>query len=155
MKNSFFLGGIVLVSLYLFSTNSLPFQERVIAYGEARYALDFPQREIELVAIGQRFDNGKCKKDSIIHEVYKICENSPNCSEIKYECKSKVEPEYQRMFKQQQASTHYVHMQDAKDKTEGVILLWGLTEQESLGFCQSLVNNFLEKRDDDFKMRCI
>ncbi|MGB3623177.1 MAG: hypothetical protein WBA20_17670 [Ketobacter sp.] len=155
MKNSLILGAIVVTFLYFYSINGLPFQERIISYGEARYALDFPQRDVELVAIGQRFDTGKCEKNSVIDEVYKICENSPNCSEIKYECKSKMESEYQRMFNLEQASTHYVHMQDMQDKLAGVILLWGLTKQESLGFCQSLVGNFLAKKDDDFTMRCI
>ena len=155
MFKSFFLGSIILVVLYLISTNSLPYQDRLITYGEARYALDFPERDIELVAIGQRYNTDDCEKDSIIQKHYQICEHTPHCSEIKYECKPTMESEYKRMFNQQASSTHYIHMQDLRDQLQGIILLWGLTEQESKGFCQSMVDDFLLKRDKDITIRCI
>ena len=155
MSKSFFFGSVTLVLLYLISTNSLPYQERLISYGEVRYALDFPEREIQLVAIGQRYDTGECQKDSIIQKHYQICANTPHCSEIKYECKPTLESEYKRMFNQQATSTHYIHMQDLKEQLQGIILMWGLTAQESKGFCQSMVDDFLLRRNKNIAIRCI
>lgn len=116
-----------------------------IVYGESRFTFKIGGREIELVAIGQRYDTEDCQqfKDLVFEKVNTLCESDDSCVGSDYQCKPELAANYLDMLDKQSARTHYVHIQRQSDNLKGVVLFWGLTDDESLQVC----TNMLQKLD--------
>lgn len=113
-------------------------------YIEVRMVMQGPQREIELVAIEERPDAADCQNKSAGTRVVAMCppgRNGLTCRLKSVECSRELEPRYRKMLEQQPASVHYAHVQlDDPSGTprRGLVLGWGMTEQESLLVCNGI-----------------
>lgn len=111
-------------------------------YAEARLLLQAGQREIELVAIEERPEKAACDSGEIGKQLAAKCPKQAACQLKSFECTREVEPRYRKMLEGAPANVHYAHLQTddgAGGTRRGVLLGWGLTEQESMMVCNGVV----------------
>lgn len=121
-------------------------------YAEARLLLQAGQREIELVAIEERPDAAGCENGEIGKRLAAKCPSQTGCRLKSFECARDVEPRYRKMLEGSAANVHYAHLQTddgAGGTRRGVLLGWGLTEQESMMVCNGVVAS--AHKDKSFK----
>ncbi|MBL8296985.1 MAG: hypothetical protein JNN30_01445 [Rhodanobacteraceae bacterium] len=113
-------------------------------YLEVRMTMQGPQREIELVAFEERPNAADCQNKSAGAQIVALCpkgSNGVSCALKSVECSRELEPRYRKMFDRQPASVHYAHLQvDDPSGTprRGLVLGWGMTEQESMLICNAI-----------------
>jgi hypothetical protein len=113
-------------------------------YIEVRMLMQGPQREIELMAIEERPDAADCKNKSAGERIAAMCpkgRNGLNCTLKSVECSRELEPRYRKMLEKQPVSVHYAHVEiDDPSGTprRGLVLGWGMTEQESMLVCNAI-----------------
>lgn len=131
--------------------------DKPIVYGESRFTFQIGSREIELVAIGQRYDTEDCQqfKDLVFEKVSAVCEGENGCVESKYQCKQELESNYLDMLDKQSSRTHYVHVQRQSDNLKGVVLFWGLTDDESLQVCNIVLQKIDAHKSVPATTQCI
>ena len=112
-----------------------------LIYGEARVAMKVLGREIEAVAIGQRYEEHDCLDASGTNEFLESCLNDGLCIQTSFECKAEISAQYTHMLERSEATTHYVHLRHKTDELKGVVLMWGLTRAESNEACTAIANN--------------
>ncbi|GMV30711.1 MAG: hypothetical protein AMXMBFR59_28360 [Rhodanobacteraceae bacterium] len=111
---------------------------------EVRMVMQGPQREIELVALEERPAAAECESKNAGARVAAMCptgRNGVSCSVKSVDCTRELEPRYQKMLDKKPASVHYAHIQiDEPSGTprRGLVLGWGMTEQESLLICNAI-----------------
>lgn len=132
-------------------------RDEPIVYGESRFTLKTANREIELVAIGQRYGTDDCLllKDLVFEKINAVCGNEDICVESNYQCKDELASSYMDMLDKQGARTHYLHIQRQSDDLKGVVLFWGLTDDESLQVCKGLLQKINAQKTVPAITQCI
>jgi hypothetical protein len=132
-------------------------QDKPVVYGESRFTFNIAGREIELVAIGQRYDTEDCEqiRDLVFEKMSAICESETNCVESKHQCKNELASNYMDMLDKQSSRTHYVHLQRQSDNLKGVVLFWGLTDDESLQVCNIMLQKIDAQKSVPVTTQCI
>jgi hypothetical protein len=154
--NRFFIIAVILAAAgYLIYAKRPVKQNEPIVYGEARITFNVPGREIEAVAIGQRYGTKECRRDSPVEKFNEMCGNDSFCVETKYECKVDVDAQYKGMLDKQAARTHYVHLQHKTNDLEGILLFWGLTDEESQAFCSQFIKRIDTQNGIPVVAQCI
>lgn len=121
-------------------------------YAEARLLLQAGQREIELVAIEERPEAAGCENGEIGRRLAAKCPSKTGCRLKSFDCTREIEPRYRKMLEGSPTTVHYAHLQadDGVGGTRrGVLLGWGLTEQESMMVCNGVVES--TRKDQKFK----
>lgn len=132
-------------------------QDKPIVYGESRFTFKVAGREIELVAIGQRYDTEDCEqvRDLVFEKMKAICDGENDCVESKHQCKNELASNYMDMLDKQSSRTHYVHIQRQADNLKGVVLFWGLTDDESLQVCKIMLQKIDAQKSVPATTQCI
>jgi hypothetical protein len=114
-------------------------------YIEVRMVMQGPQREIELVALEEHPKASECETKSAGARTAALCPSGRNgavtCTVKSVECMRELEPRYLKMLDQKPASVHYAHIKlddPSGAPRRGLILGWGMTEQESLLVCNGI-----------------
>ena len=115
-------------------------------YIEVRMVMQGPQREIELVAFEERPAAADCQSKNVDNRVAAMCPanrggNGLKCSIKSVDCTRELEPRYRKMLDKQPASVHYAHIEindPSGTPRRGLVLGWGMTEQESLLVCNAI-----------------
>lgn len=126
-------------------------------YIEVRILMQAGQREIELVAIEERPSEVECEKREVNARIAQICPTGKvSCTLKSVECSRTIEPRFGRMLDKQKASVHYAHLEEEKDgkPRRGVVLGWGMTEQESKLVCGAIQTAAL-KNNSKNQVNCI
>ncbi|OZG75038.1 hypothetical protein BTA51_01150 [Hahella sp. CCB-MM4] len=147
---------LVIAGLVYFGYKNKPEEEKgKIIYGEARVSFNFPGREIEGVAVGQRYEGNDCDLNNSTNDFLKACIQDKVCVQTKFECKESVDQKYLHMLNKSDASTHYVHLTAKNEPLKGVVLFWGLTMDESKAVCKKVVTDFNSDKRSKFIAKCI
>ena len=149
------LFGLAIFALVYLGYKNAPTEKEKVVFGEARLAFSLPGREIEAVAIGQRYESLSCTDDGITNDLMTTCIAGQYCVKTSFECKETVDSQYLNMLDQGRSSTHYVHLENKAESLSGVILLWGLTKQESKAICDQIASNFNNDRSGVLSAKCI
>jgi hypothetical protein len=113
-------------------------------YIEVRMVMQGPQREIELVALEEHPKASECENKSAGARAAALCPKGRNgltCQIKSVECTRELEPRYAKMLDRKPASVHYAHItidDPSGTPRRGLILGWGMTEQESMLVCNSI-----------------
>jgi hypothetical protein len=149
---------VIVLALGSYIYLDLTQQIKPIVYGESRFTFQIPGREIELVTIGQRIGMEDCleMRDLVFQQIDAVCNNEKICYENKnYECKTTVDAKYQDMLDQQPSRTHYLHVKQPGENLNGVILYWGMTENESWVVCNMMVEKMNKYKQVESNTQCI
>ena len=74
------------------------------------------------------------------------CEDSGQCEVKQRACMNGLPDRYLPMFNQQRDTTAYFCVEQPTRYRSGVMLFWGLNEQESIQLCQSMLNQVLANK---------
>ena len=148
----------LLVGYFTYQHPARQNQDEPIVYGESRFTFQVADREIELVVIGERYGNEDCMqlKDLMYEKINAVCDAENLCvNEPKYQCKDELPENYLRMLDMQSARTHYVHVQRQSDNLRGIVLFWGLTDDESLQGCKAFMRKISSQNSAPANVQCI
>lgn len=149
---------VILVALAAYFLQRDPvLPDRPLIYGESRFTFQAGSREIELVAIGERFEDEDCQqfKDLVFQNIDAVCTSENICVESKYQCKQELDAKYMDMFDRQPSRTHYMHLERQSDHLKGVILFWGLTDDESMRACLNVLQKIQSHQNVAAAVQCI
>lgn len=130
-------------------------------YNEVRIGIKAGSREIELVSYLKRDSSEPCQEsDRWFMDATLRCEDSGQCEVKQRACMNGLPDRYLPMFNQQRDTTAYLYVEQPTRYRSGVMLFWGLNEQESIQLCQSMLNQVLankkaHKLSEDVIARCI
>lgn len=147
---------IISLGVYFSYKNQLTPAQPVV-YGEARITFQTGGREVELVTIGQRYGTDNCQEmhDLVFEKLDAMCQGENACIESSYQCKNELDPKYMYMFDKQPSRTHYMHIHRQGDNLAGVILFWGLTDDESRQVCNVMLQKILSNKTNPVIPECI
>lgn len=98
---------------------------------------------------------------SLVQDFKSTCESAQGCKSLNdTACSSYVEDKYLAMLHQEKRDVYYIHVQGSQ-QDRGVIVFWGLNEEEAQRFCekgqQDLMesNRFKSNSDSKLTASCI
>lgn len=113
-------------------------------YNEVRIAMKIGPREIEMVSYLERDASEPCQEsDRWFVEAALNCEALGQCAVKQRSCMTGLPNRYHPIFDQQPDTTAYLHVDVPEKRRKGVLLLWGLTESESIQVCQAVLAQVL------------
>jgi len=144
----FLLFVAIVVGLWL-AIRGLPSKEEEAAslhgdgYLEARVEMEFQASEFEMVIVEEKPLLSDCKSPERIKKLVAACPNEVRCEFTRIECKPSVDQRYLNMLSQRPTHLHYAHMAyaDAAMKRNGVMVVWGMTKDQSMTFCRDLIRD--------------
>ena len=83
--NRFVVIVLVIAGLAYLGYKNKPEEKGRVIYGEARLSFNFPGREIEAVAIGQRYENRSCNQVDATNDFLRACIDEKICVQSKFE----------------------------------------------------------------------
>ena len=84
-----------------------------------------------------------------------ICDKEQICGISSYQCKTEMPTKYVNMLDKQSARTHYLHIERPADDLQGVLLFWGLTDEESLQICNTMLQKMSASQGEPVTIQCI
>ena len=111
------------------------------AYAEARVKIATPQREIEMVVVGEKPSAADCNSASGSYKLPAICTGGQlSCKLTKVECSDTLGDRYLNMIAGKPSVTNYVHFvrKDNGVERNYALVAWGLTVDESKGICEAM-----------------
>lgn len=153
--NKFFVLTVILIGLVYLGYKYTPEDKGNVIYGEARVSFRLPGRDIEAVAVSQRYESWGCTGAEIKNPFLDACIKDNICVLTRFECKQAVGKQYQQMLGKGEASTHYVYLTSKTEPLKGVVLLWGLTQRESKSVCDEVAAKFNSDKHFTYAAQCI
>ena len=127
----------------------------MVGYGEARISFNYPGREIEGVSIIELSAQNQCV-DGYTEEHLEACISKDICVQSKYQCKADISNKYKRMLNQEPSALHYLHYKGQNQPLNGLIMMWGLTKNESKEACEYFLKKYSRARKlKNYSVTCI
>lgn len=120
-------------------------------YLEARVLMRASRLEVEMVVVSDSPTAAQCANGAdAVQSVLQCAESNMTCEVKSVVCRPDVDPRYRKMLDRQPAALHYAHLQygadDAAQRRRAVIVGWGFTVELSQAFCNSLADQWRQKR---------
>ncbi|GEM_PF-6159234 len=126
-------------------------------YWEMRLKIRAGNRDLDLVALGDRPLMQECEGGAPKLALPQFCTDAVHCATQDFQCEREIAPRYQRMLDMQPANLHYLHyaMQTSEGLRRVIIVGWGMTEAESAEICKRLEHEAGPKQNEAVAIHCI
>ena len=114
-------------------------------YAEARIDFNVEHRDLTMVLVGKMVDVTDCEKRG--QKFWRnMLEDCDTCEFIDYQCKPELSRRYQIMFENRPTFAAYVAAdRGSRFERNARIIVWGLTRNESIEFCNYIINAMVKK----------
>lgn len=126
-------------------------------YLEVRASMKFQSASFEMVIVEEKPLLEHCKNPQRANKIVSACPEELNCAVTKVECKSSVDNRYLNMLAAKPAHLHYAHLSQGKApaRRNAVLVVWGMTETDSMFLCQSILSDPELAKDPETDAQCI
>jgi len=158
----FLLFVAIVVGLWL-AIRGMPSKEEQVAslhsdgFLEVRATMEFGSTELEMVIVEEKPLLSDCKNPQLMKKFVAACPDDMRCELTRSECKAKVDQRYLNMLNKRPTHLHYAHMEQANEsmRRSGVMVVWGMTMDESMTLCRSLIRDPELQKLPDSSWTCI
>lgn len=162
MKNLFLLVFVVTAAFFAYKkfSNKLALQgDQPPAYVTADMKLHLQGRDFSLKAVVEFPSQVACTssyqaQESFVEQLKQLCSSVQGCqSSNTSSCIASVDEKYQRMLGKENANVYYLHA-ERKGQQRGVLVYWGLNDQEGKMICEAGKQHLLKQYDSD-ELECV
>jgi len=158
MKTLLLIIVVIVGGVYFFNHKQAITKTGISAYNEIRLELTSGSRSVQLVSYIRRDSSESCEAIRVWWvESMITCAAATNCKVLKNQCVNEVSLQYQAMFDEKPSSTTYLKVENPVLGREGVMLFWGLNQDESGELCKQMSQHIksLAEKNPEIKYRCI
>lgn len=162
MKNLFLLVFVVAAAFFAykkFGNKAGSYGDGPVAYVTSDMQLRLQGRDFSLKAVVEFPSQAACQSsyqgnESFVHQINTLCASTQGCrSSTTSSCIASVDEKYKSMLGKENANVYYLHA-ERQGRQRGVLVYWGLNDQEGKMICEAGKQHLLKQYAND-EVNCV